>query len=90
MSIGIFPESLSQAILVGRILVGRLGVPFTSYHEQISSGHKILNDLGPKKRKLRDFPLQGIACIRDVPRLGISLSKGFPSIMDVPLYGQFS
>ena len=26
MSIGIFPESLSQAIMVGRFLVGRLGV----------------------------------------------------------------
>ena len=27
MSIGNFPESLSQAILAGRFLVGRLGVP---------------------------------------------------------------
>ena len=34
MSIGDFPDSLSQAMLVGIMLVGRLGVPgrhYTSY-----------------------------------------------------------
>ena len=36
MSIGIFPESLSQQILVGRILVGRLGVMFTAAAQVLS------------------------------------------------------
>ena len=31
MSIGNFPESLSQAMLVGVMLVGRLGVPFRGH-----------------------------------------------------------
>ena len=38
MSIGNFPESLSQAILVGMILVGRLGVR-QSFHKK-NSFHK--------------------------------------------------
>ena len=33
MSIGDFPESLSQAMLVGTMLVGRLGVSFTMCFE---------------------------------------------------------
>ena len=34
MSMGIFPESLSQAILVGIMLVGRLGVVPPRHHQR--------------------------------------------------------
>ena len=34
MPIGIFPESLSQLILAGRILVGMSGVPVQGAEEQ--------------------------------------------------------
>ena len=37
MSIGNFPESLSQAILEGRILVGRLGVPVMVHYKYAAS-----------------------------------------------------
>ena len=40
MSIGNFPESLTQAILVGRFLVGRLGVSNTRVSEVRERGQK--------------------------------------------------
>ena len=39
-SIGDLPESLSQAILVGRLLVGRLGVAHAARHEQQGTRHR--------------------------------------------------
>ena len=57
--IGDFPESLSRAILLGIILVGRLGVisPTTSSKEHLESQKKYL-DLTPLARRSWDWAYQ--------------------------------
>ena len=64
MSIGDFPESLSQSILVGIMLVGRLGVP-VSVKEHIPFPRA--SALQPGVEKLRSAPWFG-ALRADLPK----------------------
>ena len=57
MSIGDFPESMSQAMLVGTMLVGRLGV----YRNPTSYPHPRLQDFPRWKRRSKNAREQRIA-----------------------------
>ena len=59
MSIGNFPESLSQAILVGRFLVGRLGVATSRRAQLLREWPEQPGDVraggGPSKYSYEEF-----------------------------------